>query len=111
MSGYSNFMRENAVFFTLYFFLPYLNQVFLKSSAADVIQHLSGPGLVRVIHTKDGSRLGILCVKHGNAKVRHSWPRSFILIYDQFYSTNFIFNPLMALLLNPIFFAGAKENY
>ncbi|CAA2964014.1 pumilio homolog 24 [Olea europaea subsp. europaea] len=41
-----------------------------ESSAADVIQHLSGPGLVRVIHTKDGSRLGILCVKHGNAKER-----------------------------------------
>ncbi|CAI9776211.1 unnamed protein product [Fraxinus pennsylvanica] len=40
------------------------------SSAADVIQHLSGSGLVRVIHTKDGSRLGSLCVKHGNAKER-----------------------------------------
>ncbi|XP_022848760.1 pumilio homolog 24, partial [Olea europaea var. sylvestris] len=41
-----------------------------ESSAADVIQHLSGSGLVRVIHTKDGSRLGSLCVKHGNAKER-----------------------------------------
>ncbi|XP_022156022.1 pumilio homolog 24 [Momordica charantia] len=41
-----------------------------KSSAADVIQHLSNSLLVRMIHTKDGSRIGILCVKHGSAKER-----------------------------------------
>ncbi|GMH18880.1 hypothetical protein Nepgr_020721 [Nepenthes gracilis] len=41
-----------------------------QSSAADVIQQLSGPLLVRMIHTKDGSNIGMLCVKHGNAKER-----------------------------------------
>ncbi|XP_047332682.1 pumilio homolog 24 isoform X2 [Impatiens glandulifera] len=41
-----------------------------KASAADVIQQLSGPSLVRMIHTKDGARIGMLCVKHGSAKER-----------------------------------------
>ncbi|KZV58235.1 pumilio24 [Dorcoceras hygrometricum] len=41
-----------------------------KSSAADIIQQLSALDLVRMIHTKDGSRLAILCVKHGSAKER-----------------------------------------
>ncbi|KAK4484228.1 hypothetical protein RD792_011452 [Penstemon davidsonii] len=41
-----------------------------KTSAADIIQQLSGLDLVRMIHTNDGSRLGILCVKHGSAKER-----------------------------------------
>ncbi|KAK4783041.1 hypothetical protein SAY86_007415 [Trapa natans] len=41
-----------------------------KTSAADVLQQLSGPLLVRMIHTRDGSRIGILCVKHGSAKER-----------------------------------------
>ncbi|KAG8372915.1 hypothetical protein BUALT_Bualt12G0116700 [Buddleja alternifolia] len=41
-----------------------------KSSAAEFIQHLSGASLVRMIHTKDGSRLGMLCIKHGSAKER-----------------------------------------
>ncbi|GAV64175.1 hypothetical protein CFOL_v3_07693 [Cephalotus follicularis] len=41
-----------------------------KSSAADVIQQLSGPLLVRMIHTKDGSSVGMLCLKHGSAKER-----------------------------------------
>ncbi|XP_026435919.1 pumilio homolog 24-like [Papaver somniferum] len=41
-----------------------------KTSAADVIQQLSGPLLVRMIHTRAGSKLGILCVKHGSAKER-----------------------------------------
>ncbi|MQM03123.1 hypothetical protein Taro_035896 [Colocasia esculenta] len=40
-----------------------------KSSATDVIQQLSSPLLVRMIHTRDGSRVGILCVKHGGAKL------------------------------------------
>ncbi|GMN63404.1 hypothetical protein TIFTF001_032477 [Ficus carica] len=40
-----------------------------KSSATEVIQQLSSPLLVRMIHTKDGSRIGTLCVKHGSAKV------------------------------------------
>ncbi|KAI4368652.1 hypothetical protein MLD38_017187 [Melastoma candidum] len=41
-----------------------------KSSASDVLQQLSGPLLVRMIHTRDGSQLGILCIKHGTAKER-----------------------------------------
>ncbi|CAN1281325.1 Pumilio homolog 24 [Linum perenne] len=41
-----------------------------KSSAADLLEQLSGALLVRMIHTKDGSRIGVLCVKHGSAKER-----------------------------------------
>ncbi|KAK1293058.1 hypothetical protein QJS10_CPB17g01205 [Acorus calamus] len=41
-----------------------------KLSAADVIQQLSGSLLVRMIHTRDGSRVGILCIRHGSAKER-----------------------------------------
>ncbi|RWR94227.1 Pumilio RNA-binding repeat [Cinnamomum micranthum f. kanehirae] len=41
-----------------------------KSSAADVIQQLSGPLLVRMIHTRNGAKVGMLCVKHGSAKER-----------------------------------------
>lgn len=41
-----------------------------KSSAADIIQQLSSPLLVRMIHTRDGSKIGMLCVKHGSAKER-----------------------------------------
>uniref|UniRef100_A0A5B7ANJ5 PUM-HD domain-containing protein n=1 Tax=Davidia involucrata TaxID=16924 RepID=A0A5B7ANJ5_DAVIN len=41
-----------------------------QSSAADVIHQLSGPLLVRMIGTKYGSRIGMLCVKHGSAKER-----------------------------------------
>ncbi|CAA0834839.1 Pumilio homolog 24 [Striga hermonthica] len=41
-----------------------------QSSATDFIQQLSGPSLVRMIHTKDGSRLGMLCIRHGTAKER-----------------------------------------
>lgn len=51
--------------------------ILLKSSASDVIQQLSGPFLVRMIHTRDGSKLGILCVKHGNPKVCCTWPLIF----------------------------------
>ncbi|GFP85284.1 pumilio homolog 24 [Phtheirospermum japonicum] len=41
-----------------------------QSSASDFIQQLSAPTLVRMIHTKDGSRLGMLCIRHGSAKER-----------------------------------------
>ncbi|XVF28271.1 hypothetical protein REPUB_Repub15cG0015400 [Reevesia pubescens] len=41
-----------------------------QSSAADIIQQLSGPLLVRMIHTRDGSKIGMLCIKHGSAKER-----------------------------------------
>ncbi|OMO58377.1 hypothetical protein COLO4_34697 [Corchorus olitorius] len=39
-------------------------------ASVDVIQQLSGPLLVRMIHTRDGSKIGMLCVKHGSAKER-----------------------------------------
>ncbi|GAB2294313.1 hypothetical protein Dimus_028523 [Dionaea muscipula] len=41
-----------------------------QSSAGDVIQQLSGPLLVRMLHTRDGSKIGMLCIKHGSAKER-----------------------------------------
>ncbi|XP_031110494.1 pumilio homolog 24 [Ipomoea triloba] len=41
-----------------------------QSSAADVIQQLSSADLVRMMHTKDGSRIAMLCIKHGSAKDR-----------------------------------------
>ncbi|KAI6706921.1 hypothetical protein NL676_009883 [Syzygium grande] len=41
-----------------------------KSSARDILQQLSGPLLVRMIHTRDGSQIGMLCIKHGSAKER-----------------------------------------
>ncbi|GAB4850843.1 Pumilio 24 [Ancistrocladus abbreviatus] len=41
-----------------------------KFSAAEVIQQLSGSLLVRMIHTREGSKVGMLCVKHGSAKER-----------------------------------------
>lgn len=41
-----------------------------KFSAEDVVKQLSGPLLVRMIHTRDGLRLGLFCVKHGSAKER-----------------------------------------
>ncbi|XP_057817317.2 pumilio homolog 24 isoform X2 [Cryptomeria japonica] len=41
-----------------------------KTSVTDVIQQLSGPLLVRIIHTRDGSKVGATCVIHGNAKER-----------------------------------------
>ncbi|KAM6545096.1 hypothetical protein CsatB_025832 [Cannabis sativa] len=49
--------------------MEYLN-IADQTSATDVLQQLSGPLLVRMIHTRDGSRLGMLCVKHGSAKER-----------------------------------------
>uniref|UniRef100_A0A3Q7EFA5 CPL domain-containing protein n=1 Tax=Solanum lycopersicum TaxID=4081 RepID=A0A3Q7EFA5_SOLLC len=41
-----------------------------QTSAAEIIQQLSSPDLVRMIHTKDGSKIGIFCIKHGSAKER-----------------------------------------
>ncbi|GAU48158.1 hypothetical protein TSUD_198160, partial [Trifolium subterraneum] len=40
-----------------------------KTSVTDIIQQLSSPLLVRVIGTKDGAKIGTLCVKYGSAKV------------------------------------------
>ncbi|KAG8658874.1 hypothetical protein MANES_03G200000v8 [Manihot esculenta] len=63
-----------------------------KSSAAEVIQQLSGPLLVRMIHTKDGSRIGMLCIKHGSAKERKKIVKGMKghmgkIAYDQYGST------------------------
>ncbi|WJX96208.1 hypothetical protein P8452_77443 [Trifolium repens] len=41
-----------------------------KTTVTDIIQQLSSPLLVRVIGTKDGAKIGTLCVKYGNAKER-----------------------------------------
>ncbi|XP_061349186.1 pumilio homolog 24 isoform X2 [Gastrolobium bilobum] len=41
-----------------------------QSSVTDIIQQLSSPLLVRMIGTRDGAKIGILCVKYGNAKER-----------------------------------------
>lgn len=41
-----------------------------KSSVTDIIQQLSGPLLVRMIHTRDGSKVGAFCIIHGGAKER-----------------------------------------
>ncbi|KAE8690446.1 hypothetical protein F3Y22_tig00110895pilonHSYRG00451 [Hibiscus syriacus] len=49
--------------------VEYLN-IADQSSAADIIQQLSGPLLVRMIHTRDGSKIGMLCVKHASAKLK-----------------------------------------
>lgn len=46
--------------------------VCVQTSAAFVIQQLSGPLLIRMVHTRDGSRLAMLCIKHGSAKVHFS---------------------------------------
>lgn len=35
----------------------------------DVLQQLSGPLLIRMIHTKDGAKLGVTCVFAGSRKV------------------------------------------
>ncbi|XP_020227663.1 pumilio homolog 24 isoform X2 [Cajanus cajan] len=41
-----------------------------KSSVTDIIQQLSSPLIVRMIGTRDGAKIGIFCVKYGNAKER-----------------------------------------
>lgn len=41
-----------------------------KTSVAEIIQQLSSPLLVRMIGTKDGAKIGVLCVKYGSAKER-----------------------------------------
>uniref|UniRef100_A0A1J3CRP8 Pumilio-like protein 24 n=1 Tax=Noccaea caerulescens TaxID=107243 RepID=A0A1J3CRP8_NOCCA len=41
-----------------------------KASAAIVIQQLTGTLLTRMVHTRDGSRVAMLCIKHGSAKDR-----------------------------------------
>lgn len=41
-----------------------------KSSVTDIIQQLSSPLIVRMIGTRDGAKIGILCIKYGNAKER-----------------------------------------
>ncbi|CAA7015656.1 unnamed protein product [Microthlaspi erraticum] len=41
-----------------------------KASAALVIEQLTGTLLTRMVHTRDGSRVAMLCIKHGSAKDR-----------------------------------------
>lgn len=51
------------------FLLSKFSFFFSKSSVTDIIQQLSSPLLIRMIGTRDGAKIGILCVKYGNAKV------------------------------------------
>jgi len=41
-----------------------------KSMIAEIVQQLSGGLLVRMLHTKDGAKIGVTCVMHGNNKER-----------------------------------------
>lgn len=41
-----------------------------KAMTMDVLQQLSGPLLIRMIHTKDGAKLGVTCVFAGSRKER-----------------------------------------
>lgn len=78
----------------------------VQTSAAFVIQQLSGPLLIRMVHTRDGSRLAMLCIKHGSAKVHFSSSSYFIpdIIVD-------IKTMNLQLNFQIIFFAGEKEDY
>ncbi|XP_024527180.1 pumilio homolog 24 isoform X2 [Selaginella moellendorffii] len=40
------------------------------SMVSNIVDQLSGPLLVRMLHTADGAKLGVLCVRHGSAKQR-----------------------------------------
>ncbi|EFJ31631.1 hypothetical protein SELMODRAFT_86524, partial [Selaginella moellendorffii] len=40
------------------------------SMVGNIVDQLSGPLLVRMLHTADGAKLGVLCVRHGSAKQR-----------------------------------------
>lgn len=41
-----------------------------KSMIAETVQQLSGALLVRMVHTRDGAKIGVTCVMHGNNKER-----------------------------------------
>ncbi|KAI5084053.1 hypothetical protein GOP47_0000222 [Adiantum capillus-veneris] len=41
-----------------------------KAMATDVLQQLSGPLLVRMIHTREGAKVGVTCVSLGSRKER-----------------------------------------
>ncbi|CAM6098228.1 unnamed protein product [Calypogeia fissa] len=41
-----------------------------QTMVEDVVKSLSGPLLVRMIHTKDGAKVGVTCVKQSSAKER-----------------------------------------
>ncbi|CAM8924351.1 unnamed protein product [Rhodiola kirilowii] len=45
-----------------------IHKVIVELLPADVIKELSSSLLVRMIHTRDGSKIGILCINHGSAK-------------------------------------------
>lgn len=67
---------KRSIFFLIHTCLSDWN--FVKSSATDVLQQLPGQSFIRMLHTKDGSRLGILCIRHGTAKVQNLSFRSFL---------------------------------
>lgn len=43
--------------------------VFYQSMIAETVQQLSGGLLVRMVHTRDGAKIGVTCVMRGNNKV------------------------------------------
>lgn len=43
--------------------------MFYQSMIAETVQQLSGGLLVRMVHTRDGAKIGVTCVMHGNNKV------------------------------------------
>jgi hypothetical protein len=51
---------------------------------AEIVQQLSGGLLVRMLHTKDGAKIGVTCVMHGNNKVClyvPSFGPNFVLVF------------------------------
>ncbi|KAH7431322.1 hypothetical protein KP509_08G042900 [Ceratopteris richardii] len=41
-----------------------------KSMAADLLQQISGSSLIRMIHTREGAKIGVTCVSRGSRKER-----------------------------------------
>jgi hypothetical protein len=41
----------------------------VQSMIQEVVQQLSGALLVRMLHTRDGAKVGVTCVMHGSNKV------------------------------------------
>jgi pumilio family protein 6 len=49
--------------------LTFLHWLGMQSMIQEVVQQLSGALLVRMLHTRDGAKVGVTCVMHGSNKV------------------------------------------
>ncbi len=49
--------------------LTLLHWLGMQSMIQEVVQQLSGALLVRMLHTRDGAKVGVTCVMHGSNKV------------------------------------------